>query len=90
MGAPGEQATQPRIRKLMDVGLDGVEVLHPSHPPYLVQRLFDHVSQLGVLPSGGSDWHGTTDGPRKLGGQLVPKAWLSMQEARIASRLTAV
>ncbi len=87
---PGEHATQPRIRKLMEVGLDGVEVLHPSHPPYLVQRLFDHVSQLGVLPSGGSDWHGTTDGPRKLGGQHVPKAWLAMQDARIASRLAAV
>ncbi|HEY0930278.1 MAG TPA: PHP domain-containing protein [Gemmatimonas sp.] len=87
---PGELATIPRIRKLVDVGLDGVEVLHPSHPPYLVQRLFDHVTQLGVLPSGGSDWHGTTDGPRKLGGQQVPKSWLAMQDAVVASRLAAV
>ena len=83
---PGELATPARIGRLADRGLDAVEVLHPSHPPYLVQRLVEHTEKAGLLPSGGSDWHGTQDGPRKLGGQLVPKVWLDWQDARVATR----
>lgn len=83
---PGEEATPTRIQRLVDVGLDAVEVLHPSHPPYLVERLMNYVEQAGILPSGGSDWHGTQDGHRRLGGQLVPKVWLDWQDARVARR----
>lgn len=87
---PGESATPARIQRLADVGLDCVEVLHPSHPPYLVQRLVEHTEQAGLLPSGGSDWHGTQDGPRRLGGQLVPKIWLDWQDAKVAARSAVV
>jgi predicted metal-dependent phosphoesterase TrpH len=83
---PGESATPTRILRLADMGLDAVEVLHPSHPPSLSQRLFDNTEKAGLLPSGGSDWHGTHDGPRRLGGQLVPKIWLDWQDARVAYR----
>ncbi len=83
---PGESATPTRIQRLADVGLDSVEVLHPSHPPSLSQRLFDNTEKAGLLPSGGSDWHGTHDGARRLGGQLVPKIWLDWQETRVAER----
>ena len=83
---PGDSATPTRIQRLADMGLDSVEVLHPSHPPSLSQRLFDNTEKAGLLPSGGSDWHGTHDGPRRLGGQLVPKIWLDWQEARVAER----
>ena len=83
---PGDSATLTRIRRLADMGLDSVEVLHPSHPPSLAQRLFDSTVKAGLLPSGGSDWHGTHDGPRRLGGQLVPKIWLDWQETRTAER----
>lgn len=83
---PGELATPARIDRLARQGLDCVEVLHPSHPPYLVQRLVEHTEKAGLLPSGGSDWHGTQEGPRKLGGQLVPKVWLDWQDERLAAR----
>lgn len=83
---PGELATPARIARLAAVGLDGVEALHPSHPPYLVTRLVAAIEEAGLLPSGGSDWHGAADGPRKLGGQLVPKVWLDWQEARVRQR----
>jgi len=86
---PGEGATPARVQKLADVGLDGVEVLHPSHPPYLVQRLIETVENAGLLPSGGSDWHGTHEGSRRLGGQLVPKVWLDWQDEKVASRTAA-
>ncbi len=87
---PGEDATAARVATLASVGLDGVEVLHPSHPPYLSQKLFNVVEAAGLLPSGGSDWHGTHDGPRRLGGQLVPRAWLDAQDAAVAARRTPV
>lgn len=86
---PGEHATPARVARLATAGLDGVEVLHPSHPPYLSQRLFETVEKAGLLPSGGSDWHGTLEGARRLGGQLVPKVWLDWQDARVASRAAA-
>lgn len=86
---PAELATEARLRRLRELGLDGVEVLHPSHPGYLAQRIFDHARKLDLLPSGGSDWHGTGDGqsanPRYLGGQSVPALWLEMQDERLAS-----
>jgi predicted metal-dependent phosphoesterase TrpH len=86
---PGEDATPARVATLAAVGLDGVEVLHPSHPPYLSQKLMQTVESAGLLPSGGSDWHGTHDGPRRLGGQLVPKVWLDWQDALVATRNTS-
>jgi len=87
---PGELATPARIARLAALGLDAVEVLHPSHPPYLVQRLVEKTEKAGLIPSGGSDWHGTHDGPRKLGGQLVPKIWLDWQDAKAAQRAAAL
>ena len=87
---PGELATPARIVRLAALGLDAVEVLHPSHPPYLVQRLVENTEKAGLIPSGGSDWHGTHDGPRKLGGQLVPKIWLDWQDAKAAQRAAAL
>lgn len=86
---PGEAATPARVARLAQVGLDGVEALHPSHPPYLVTRLVATIEEAGLLPSGGSDWHGAPEGPRKLGGQLVPKVWLDWQDARVAERRAA-
>jgi hypothetical protein len=80
---PGDTATPARVQRLADVGLDGVEVLHPSHPPSLSQKLFETVEKLGLVPSGGSDWHGTLEGSRRLGGQLVPRVWLDWQDARV-------
>jgi hypothetical protein len=83
---PGEQATPARVARLAALGLDGVEALHPSHPAWLVTRLVATIEEAGLLPSGGSDWHGAPDGPRKLGGQLVPKVWLDWQDDRVAAR----
>ena len=83
---PGEAATVARVQRLAALGLDSVEVLHPSHPPFVSQRLMEIVEKASLLPSGGSDWHGTQDGFRRLGGQLVPKVWLDWQDARVADR----
>lgn len=86
---PGEMATLARTQRLAQQGLDAIEVLHPSHPPFLQNKLLTVVNELRILPSGGSDWHGTTDGYRRLGGQQVPLGWLTRQDALVASRDSA-
>jgi hypothetical protein len=66
--------------------MDGLEVRHPSHSSEDVLRLMALVDHFGLVPSGGSDWHGATDGPRMLGTMRVPAEWLSRQDARRAAR----
>jgi predicted metal-dependent phosphoesterase TrpH len=80
---PGAGGTRERIEALVALGLDGVEVKHPSHSPQDVARLRAFVDQLGLIPSGGSDWHGAADGPRTIGMMRVPMEWLRRQDERI-------
>lgn len=80
---PGAGGTRERIEPLVGLGLDGVEVKHPSHSPQDVARMRACVDQLGLIPSGGSDWHGAADGPRTIGMMHVPIEWLRRQDERI-------
>ncbi len=84
---PGDMATESRLTKLHALGLDAVEVLHPSHPQPLAERIYDRAERVGLLPSGGSDWHGAAEGPRQLGGQLVPYLWLARQDLALRERV---
>ena len=83
---PGQAGTRERIEPLVAMGLDGVEVKHPSHSPQDTARLRACVDQLGLIPSGGSDWHGAADGPRTIGMMQVPIDWLRRQDERIDAR----
>ena len=87
---PGSACTRERLRKMVDEGMDGIEVLHPSHTPDDVGRLQRLCDQLGLVRSGGSDWHGGTDGPRLLGTMRVPAAWLDQQDQRVSARRARV
>ncbi|HEX5436384.1 MAG TPA: PHP domain-containing protein [Gemmatimonadaceae bacterium] len=83
---PGASATRERLERFLAIGLDGVEVRHPSHPPAEVQRIGRLAAQLGLVPSGGSDWHGALEGTRTIGVMQVPAEWLSEQDARVRER----
>ncbi|PYP78435.1 MAG: hypothetical protein DMD35_11485 [Gemmatimonadetes bacterium] len=80
---PGAGGTRERVEALVALGLDGVEVKHPSHSPQDVARLRTFVDQMGLIPSGGSDWHGAADGPRTIGMMRVPIEWLRRQDERL-------
>lgn len=74
-----ERGTLTFIEKLKAEGLDAVETRHPSHDPDLRARLTDITLKLGLLRTGGSDWHGdpepgVTHGT--IGSQGVPLEWL--------------
>jgi predicted metal-dependent phosphoesterase TrpH len=83
---PGVQGTNERLIALKAIGLDGVEVLHPSHDWDDSRRLDAMAGELDLVRSGGSDWHGSTDGARALGTMRVPAQWVAQQDARVAAR----
>lgn len=82
---PAEGGRRERLEALIKAGLDGVEVKHPSHTPDDVRSLQALADYFGLVVSGGSDWHGSSEGARKLGNMNVPLAWLEKQDERLAS-----
>lgn len=82
---PAGSGTRDRLTTLRSQGLDGVEVKHPSHSSADTSRLAALASELDLVPSGGSDWHGAAEGPRTIGMMRVAPEWLSLQEARLVA-----
>ncbi len=85
-----ERGTRVVVERLKADGLDGVETRHPSHDPDLRARLTDIALHLGLLRTGGSDWHGdpepgVTHGT--IGSQRVPKEWLDRMDVFRAREL---
>lgn len=83
---PARQGTLDYLQGLQRMGLDGVEVRHPSHSAEDEARLATLAQHLDLLPSGGSDWHGAADGPRVLGAITIPAEWVARQAARARAR----
>jgi predicted metal-dependent phosphoesterase TrpH len=86
---PGPDGRRERVEPLVALGLDGLEVKHPSHSAEDMKRILALVDHFGLVPSGGSDWHGAMMGPRTLGAMQVPMEWLERQDARLAARRLA-
>ena len=87
---PGNDCRRERLEPLVAQGLDGIEIRHPSHHGEDVKRLTALTEFFGLVPSGGSDWHGSAEGPRTIGSMQIPISWLERQDALVASRLQAV
>lgn len=86
---PSGTGTRDRIEPMVALGLDGVEVRHPSHGGEDMARLGALVDFFGLVPSGGSDWHGAAEGVRTLGVMRVPAQWVELQDARVQMRSSA-
>jgi predicted metal-dependent phosphoesterase TrpH len=83
---PASSGTRERVEAFVALGIDGLEVRHPSHTPDDAARLAALVDYFGLVPSGGSDWHGSGDGARTLGAMRIPADWLSRQDGRVSVR----
>jgi predicted metal-dependent phosphoesterase TrpH len=83
---PSTEDSLERLTEFAREGLDGLEVAHPSLVADDRARLRAIADHLGLVKSGGSDWHGLKDGSRRIGVEDVPAAWLEAQEARVAQR----
>lgn len=79
-----ERATRATLRRLQREGVDAVEVSHPAHDPARQDRIERLAGELGLLRTGGTDWHGeaeaAAEGRAALGAITVPDAWVTALE----------
>lgn len=47
------------LARLADLGLDGIETQHPDHEPADTKQLTALAEQFNLIPTGGSDYHGS-------------------------------
>jgi 3',5'-nucleoside bisphosphate phosphatase len=83
---PGSGGTTVRLKMMAGLGLDGLEVIHPSHSADDRARLGALARELALVPSGGSDSHGSGDASRTVGAMRVPAEWLLQQDERVLQR----
>lgn len=81
------------LAALQNAGVDAAEARHPSHDQATAARIERGADALGMLLTGGSDWHG--DGragdPHRgpMGCVEIPPAWLTALEACHRERIPA-
>jgi hypothetical protein len=60
------------VRRLVDAGIDGLEVVHPDHSPFQGRACLQLARRLGLMVTGGSDYHGQAKPHVRLGHPRVP------------------
>jgi predicted metal-dependent phosphoesterase TrpH len=82
---PGAGMEEAVLLSIIREGIDGIEVVHPSHPPELATYYRGIVSEYFLLASGGSDFHGgRRNDDDALGKFTVTDASVAMMRHRLA------
>lgn len=78
-----DRANRTSLQMLKADGLDGVEVRHPRHPAELQAQIEEVARLLGLLRTGGTDWHGPghDDVLLPIGACAIPEEWVTTMEA---------
>jgi predicted metal-dependent phosphoesterase TrpH len=63
----GVAETNEWIERLAQTGLDGVETQTPDHGANLMRHYQEAAARLGLIETGGTDWHGRDDADVVLG-----------------------
>jgi len=80
---PGRTRIDSRIKALSLAGLDALEVYHSDHDQAAIERYHRMASELGLLMTGGSDFHGDpTHGIEPGTSTLPPVEWQRLSAAR--------
>lgn len=80
---PGKTSIDGRIPALAAAGLDAIEAFHPDHDAALVARYRAMAGSLGLLLTGGSDFHGDPAHGRTPGSVPLPQAeWERLRHGR--------
>ncbi|HEY3318701.1 MAG TPA: PHP domain-containing protein [Coriobacteriia bacterium] len=75
---PGITRVDDLLGKLVDAGLQGIEVWHSEHTAADTKRYAEIARRRGLVATGGSDYHGphASGGGKRLGGVEVPDSVL--------------
>jgi 3',5'-nucleoside bisphosphate phosphatase len=80
---PGKTVSDERLRVLRGQGVDALEAFHPDHDAALVAHYVELARTLGVLVTGGSDFHGDPAHGTAPGAVTLPAAaWERLAAAR--------
>lgn len=83
---PGKHISELDLSQLIKNGLDGIEVVHPSHDEKLREYYRGLVNQYFLLESGGSDFHGgKKNDDHTLGVFTVPMHIVETMRSRLFS-----
>lgn len=77
------------IKNLADEGLDGVEAIHSDHREMLIAEIEEWARRMGLVTTGGSDFHGSNKTHIKLGRagrRRIPREKYEAVLARIERR----
>lgn len=80
---PGRTRIDARIKALAVAGLDALEVYHSDHDAVAIERYHRIASELGLLMTGGSDFHGDPGHGIEPGTSTLPwEQWQRVSAAR--------
>ena len=80
---PGRTRIDARIPALRDAGLDALEAYHSDHDAVAAARYHRLAVDLGLLITGGSDYHGDPVHGVSIGGSTLPsECWQRLHAAR--------
>ena len=68
---PGKMYSQQELEELVDLGIDGIEFIHPSHNYEMQRRIEEFAEEHNLLKTGGSDFHGSGDNYQKFFGVVT-------------------
>ncbi|MCL5020970.1 MAG: PHP domain-containing protein, partial [Bacteroidetes bacterium] len=81
---PSTYVTDALMRSLLSSGLDGVEVIHPSHSDEQVAFFKEFADSNSILKSGGSSFHGGLKNDEgNLGSYFIDEYWLGSIRAKV-------
>ena len=80
---PAKSIGDDRLARLCDAGLDALEAFHPDHDAAAVAHYQQLAARLGLLLTGGSDFHGDSGHGRDPGSVTLPdEEWRRLSAAR--------
>jgi predicted metal-dependent phosphoesterase TrpH len=80
---PSYYTTPDLLKRLVEMGLMGLEVYYPEHSPSLVRRYLEMANTAGLVATGGSDFHGPKTQRKALGSVNVPESVVAeLEKAR--------
>jgi hypothetical protein len=83
---PAHAVDEKLLLELIAAGIDGIEVIHPSHSPERIAHYTGIVTEYFLLSSGGSDFHGGKRNDREaLGRYFVSTHTVEMMRRRLQS-----
>lgn len=79
---PGVYLKENTVKKILESGVDGIESVHPKHGVEAVARFGAIARELGLVETGGSDYHGDNRGNTPFANGTVPYEWVEALRER--------